>query len=47
MATTPTLTMRASLKTVYNSRKWARKVEKMSDEQVIAIYHRLKQQDKL
>jgi len=44
---TPTLTMRAALKTVYKSRRWVAKVNKMSDEQVVAIYRRLQLQNKL
>lgn len=43
----PTKTLRASLKTVYIGKKWARKVDKMTDDQVVAIYRRLQQQNKL
>jgi hypothetical protein len=43
----PTLTMRAALKTVYKGRRWIAKVNKMSDEQVVAIYTRLQRQHKL
>lgn len=39
--------MRAALKTVYTGRRWAAKVDRMSDAQVIAIYHNLQQQNKL
>lgn len=39
--------MRASLKTVYKSKRWAAKVDKMSDEQVIAIYRNLQSQSKV
>lgn len=42
-----TKTMRATLKTVYPSAKWARKVDKMSDAQVVAIYRNLQQQSKV
>lgn len=39
---------RADLKEVYHhSRKWALKVNKMPDEQVLAIHRRLKQQKKI
>lgn len=38
---------RAALKAVYPGRKWARKVDGMSDSQVQAIYLRLKSQGKL
>lgn len=44
---TQTATMRSALKTVYKGRLWIRKVNKMSDEQVVAIYRRLQQQNKL
>lgn len=47
MATQATLTLRASLKTVYPSSKWARKVDRMTDDQVVAIYRRLQAQGKL
>lgn len=42
-----TQAMRASLKTVYKGRRWAAKVDKMSDEQVVAIYRNLQQQNKV
>ena len=38
---------REALKKVYNSRAWAEKVNKMSDDQVVAIYLRLKSQNKI
>lgn len=38
---------REALKKVYRSRKWWNKVNKMSDEQVAAIYLRLKKQEKV
>ena len=38
---------RANLKTVYQSATWTQKVDKMSDNQVIAIYLRLQGQGKL
>lgn len=38
---------RELLKTVYKSKSWAKKVDEMSDAQVIAIYQRLKAQGKL
>ena len=38
---------RSLLKTVYKSRKWASKVDKMNPDQVIAIVLRLKQQGKI
>lgn len=38
---------REALKSVYNSDTWAKKVNKMSDSQVIAVYLRLKSQGKL
>lgn len=38
---------REQLKGVYKNPTWARKVDKMSDEQVIAIFQRLKAQGKL
>lgn len=43
----PTKAMRAALKTVYPSKKWAQKVDKMSDAQVVAIYRNLQQQNKV
>lgn len=38
---------RELLKKVYPSKKWAEKVDKMSDSQVIAVTQRLKSQNKL
>jgi hypothetical protein len=38
---------REQLKTVYNSKAWARKVDNMPEAQVIAIFKRLKAQGKL
>lgn len=38
---------RELLKTVYPSKKWATKVDKMSDSQVVAVYMRLRAQGKL
>lgn len=38
---------REALKSVYKNRSWAARVNKMPDEQVQAIYLRLKQQNKL
>jgi len=38
---------RDNLKTVYPSPKWTHKVDKMSDNQVLAIYLRLQAQGKL
>lgn len=38
---------REQLKKVYPSKTWARKVDKMTDDQVVAIYLRLKSQNKL
>lgn len=32
--------MRAAILTAYSGRKWERKVEKMHDDQVIAVYHK-------
>lgn len=42
-----TLIEREALKGVYKNRKWALKVAKMSDAQVIAIFKRLKLQKKI
>lgn len=42
-----TKSMRATLKTVYSGKLWAAKVDKMSDEQVVAVYIRLQQQNKV
>lgn len=38
---------REVLKRVYPSNKWARKVDHMSDDQVTAVYLRLKAQGKI
>jgi hypothetical protein len=38
---------RAALKKLNNSRKWALKLGKMADKQVLAIYERLKLQQKV
>lgn len=38
---------REMLKTAYPSKKWADKVDKMSDSQVIAVLRRLQSQNKL
>lgn len=38
---------REALKTLYPNAKWALKVKKMSDAQAVAIYMRLKTQNKL
>lgn len=38
---------RQALLKVYKSQKWANKVKKMRDDQVVAIYLRLKSQNKL
>jgi hypothetical protein len=42
-----TLKEREALKKVYPAKKWAEKVNKMSDAQVIATYLRLKSQGKI
>lgn len=42
-----TKTLRAALKTVYPSKRWAAKVDKMRDDQVVAIYRNLQQQNKV
>lgn len=39
--------MRQALKRVYPGPKWSHKVDQMNNEQVIAVYVRLKQQNKL
>lgn len=39
--------MRAALKTVYSGKRWQSKVDKMKDEQVVAIYRNLQLQNKL
>jgi hypothetical protein len=41
------MTEREQLKGVYKNKTWAKKVDEMSDAQVIAIYKRLKAQGKL
>lgn len=38
---------REAVKAAYPSRKWATKVSKMDDQQVIAVYLRLKSQGKV
>lgn len=38
---------REELKKIYPSKKWAEKVDKMSESQVAAVYLRLKQQSKV
>lgn len=38
---------REQLKKVYPSSKWAQKVDKMSESQLVAVYMRLKQQNKI
>lgn len=38
---------REQLKTVYPSKVWARKVDRMTDGQVIAIFMRLRREGKL
>lgn len=38
---------REAVKAVYKSANWIRKVNAMSDNQVIAIYFRLKKQNKI
>jgi hypothetical protein len=38
---------REQLKGVYKNETWAKKVDNMSDDQVIAVYMRLKAQGKL
>lgn len=42
-----TKAMRAALKTVYTGDRWKRKVDRMSDAQVVAIYRNLQLQNKL
>jgi hypothetical protein len=39
--------MRAALKTVYTGKRWKAKVDKMNDDQVVAIYRNLQTQNKL
>lgn len=38
---------RETLKNAYPSRKWAQKVDKMSDSQVVAVLMRLRAQNKI
>lgn len=38
---------REQLKQVYPNKKWAEKVDKMSEAQVVAVYMRLRQQNKV
>lgn len=38
---------RETLKGVYPSKKWAQRVDKMTDSQVVAVYMRLKLQGKV
>lgn len=38
---------RELLKKAYPGKKWAKKVEKMTEAQVVAVYMRLKQQNKI
>lgn len=38
---------REALKRVYKSKAWADRVNKMTDDQVVAIYLRLKNQNKI
>lgn len=38
---------RESIKAVYPGKKWAEKVDKMTEDQVVAVYLRLKQQGKI
>jgi hypothetical protein len=38
---------REALKGAYSGEKWIVKVDKMSDEQIIAVYNRLKSQGKV
>jgi hypothetical protein len=40
-------TEREAIKKVYKSKQWSDKVNKMTDDQVVAIYLRLKSQNKL
>lgn len=39
--------MRYSISMAYSGKKWANKVKRMSDSQVIAVYHRFVAQGKL
>jgi len=43
----PNIKEREAIKQVYLSKKWATKVNKMTDAQVIAVYMRLKLQGKV
>jgi hypothetical protein len=36
---------RAALKKAYKSQKWSKKVDEMDDDQVVAVYLRLQQQN--
>lgn len=47
MSISTTTKEREALKSVYPGKGWAEKVSKWSDEQVIAVYKRLKSQGKL
>lgn len=38
---------REALKTAYSGKKWQKRVSEMSDQQVIAVYLRLKKQNKI
>lgn len=39
--------MRDALRSIYASRKWYYKVEKMSDKQVYAVYNKMLREDKI
>jgi len=41
------LTLRERVKAVYPSKKWARKVDRMSHDQLVAVYMHLKLQGKV
>lgn len=47
MSTSTTTKEREALKSVYPGKNWAAKVDGWSDEQVVAVYKRLKAQGKL
>jgi len=47
VSTKATLQKREALKGMYRSDGWHKRVDTMSDKQVVAIYLRLKQQNKL
>ena len=47
MSISTTTKEREALKSVYRGKGWAQKVERMSDEQVVAIYKRLQSQGKI